>query len=453
MRWLATGRTLGVSLVVLGSAVVGVVGGDLPESERGPANLLAEVSAEMVYAVSSEPIDRTELIRDEILGTDIWSLGHALGEAHLELVPCAEVAVLDIVATGHSHSKEVGYKWPVTLNSHGTTLFQTRKRLFLDDHGIHDAPPWANARLKSDLDRMSTDFCAPVDRLVRTVAQRVYQRDKGLATRIATEHARAILSSSAERDIQPRLAEGNRSFADGLRQVAERGLVLRRLHFSSTWDALEVAALVSDEAAALTSPPPAPPGPWAAAVRAHESLVAHAGRVTVGGKTLTSEQIEKQAGELLGPLGQNFKLPPDETPWSLTLDKQRPVSATFSDHHLALTLRLTEFTRGEDRYEEPMDVTARYHLDNSGSKPRALRDGPLEVYPPGYVPGVSPRLSARQTTLRTMLMRRFGKAFPEEIPFDPLPLTGQMERLGSLAPVYVDSADGWFVEALQLQPK
>jgi len=243
------------------------------------------------------------------------------------------------------------------------------------------------------------------------------------------------------------LVGGPRLFTEGLVEVEPRDLVLRRLHYSATAAPLRVAALVADDPAVLLAPPPLPPGQWSAAVRVHEAFVQRLAPLLVGGRTLSSAQLDGHVAPRLGPLGQNGQPPSDRTPWSLTLDKRRPLRASFAEHTMALTFRLTEFTRGEDRYEMPLDVTVRYRLQSSDGRACAVRQGGVEVAPPADGAGGSPRLSLRQAAESRVLMRRLERALLVEIAFGGVLPTGESELPDTPAPVSVDCVDGWLVIA------
>jgi hypothetical protein len=76
---------------------------------------------------------------------------------------------------------------------------------------------------------------------------------------------------------------------------------------------------------------------------------------------------------------------------------------------------------------------------------RAVRNGELEIYPPGFRPGVD-QLSSSQQSLKTVLERRFTKLFKPEIPDKPtsgLELDGRWKKLGTLPVAALAADDGW----------
>jgi hypothetical protein len=88
-----------------------------------------------------------------------------------------------------------------------------------------------------------------------------------------------------------------------------------------------------------------------------------------------------------------------------------------------------------------MDVSVAYKFEPQGDTVKAVRQGPVEALPPGFVKGKA--LSGRQQAMRSILQKRFGKIFKQEIVFEPLALTSDVEKAGPLEVIYAQAERGW----------
>jgi hypothetical protein len=121
------------------------------------------------------------------------------------------------------------------------------------------------------------------------------------------------------------------------------------------------------------------------------------------------------------------------------------VTVVFHDDGFQLTVRGQRYTSG-DREFRAMNVTANYKVQSHGTGSKLVRQGDLEILPPGFVRGQG-RLSAQQVTLRTLLQRKFGKMLEPEIVSKGLTLPGRWERAGRLDLKQLQSGSGWLVMA------
>jgi hypothetical protein len=91
-----------------------------------------------------------------------------------------------------------------------------------------------------------------------------------------------------------------------------------------------------------------------------------------------------------------------------------------------------------------MDVSATYRIEPGHPGIRLVRDGDVQIYPPGFVPGGGKKLSVQQTSLRGILQKRFNKVFKEVVDVEPLKLPGELEKSGPLPIEQLDARkDGW----------
>ena len=121
------------------------------------------------------------------------------------------------------------------------------------------------------------------------------------------------------------------------------------------------------------------------------------------------------------------------------------MTVAFHDNGFQLTVRGQRYTSG-DREFRAMNVTANYKVQMQGTGSKLVRQGELEILPPGFVRGQG-RLSAQQVTLRTLLQRKFGKMLEPEIVSEGLTLPGRWEQVGRLDLKQLHSDGGWLVMA------
>jgi hypothetical protein len=129
----------------------------------------------------------------------------------------------------------------------------------------------------------------------------------------------------------------------------------------------------------------------------------------------------------------------------VTFAKQRPISVSTADGRMKLMVRGDKFVSG-DREFPGMDIWATYAIGHAPQGIMLVREGDVQIYPPGFVPGGGEKLSPAETSLRRILQRRFDKLFKSEIEIADLPLQGELAAAGPL-PLneLVARRDGWIV--------
>ena len=91
-----------------------------------------------------------------------------------------------------------------------------------------------------------------------------------------------------------------------------------------------------------------------------------------------------------------------------------------------------------------MDVWAAYKVGRLDGRICLVRDGDVQIYPPGFVPGGRQKLSVQETSLRRILQKRFNKVFDEVLEIEPLQLPGQLASAGPLPLEQLEARkDGW----------
>lgn len=436
-----------------GALVIGRALGQLEDARQAPAlvrairhhlarpNLFLEVSAEVISAGITGPVDETAPVRDVILGTDIYGTGQTTGRTSVELFPDARYGVVDTVFLGITKTDNVGYHGPVRIYSNGTTRIGARKRLWINATGLASLPAVSKAVTESKITGIRSNRGS---RFVERMAWKRAAKQKALAEWIASRHAEQRVNGRIDSQAAEMLGRVNEAFAEKFRQpLLRRRLFPQQLCFSTTDTALHVLSLQADGSQlAAPSPPPQLPEQPDLALRVHQSMVNNLAASALSGMTLRYETYKATVVEVLGELPERMKAEEDQEPWAIDFARRQPISVKFADGKLTVTVRGRGYYKGKDRHPG-MNVTAVYKILKTEQGFKGVRQGELQIFPPGFVPGSGKTLSTRQIVIRKLLETRFGQIFKEEMVGEGLELPGKWGKLGKMKPGQLVCKDGW----------
>lgn len=410
-------------------------------------NLLAQVSADVVCAGVARPVDDVSPVIDVILGTDIRGTGHTVGQITARLARNGRMAEIDVLFSGTARSDTIGYNGPARVFSTGETALAASAKLWITPEGILASPATAQAQTRSTIDAIGL---VRGGGLVERIAWKKACKTKPQAERIAARHAEHRLAGRIDGQLAAAAADANERLAERLRRpLAERRLLPERIELTSTEDALHVVALQAGEGQlAAPADPPALAGKPDLALRIHESMVNNSAASALSGAILTDEHLRRmgEEGGLLADLVKQVQSEQEGGPWTLHFAPQRPVMVSFAHGRFRITLRGQAFQRGETPYPG-MDVTAEYRIEKTDQGFKAVRQGELRIFPPGFVPDSGEQLSLPEQGLRDLLKRRFAKIFPPEFVPEPGDLPGDWKAAGPVALCQWEARDGWLVMA------
>ncbi|MBI3466751.1 MAG: hypothetical protein HY000_27380 [Planctomycetes bacterium] len=417
---------------------------DLVHAIRGHyshPNLLFQIADELLAVGIARPVRDVAPVREVILGTDIRGTGHTFGDLNVRLASSVDRAVIETVFTGTTLSKTVGVNGPATIYADGTTRFFATKRLFLDAEGLSTVPAVATAQTRSRIRGVAVRG----GRLIQKIADRRVQQNKPASERIGSQRAQRRLSRRLDDEAGSRLAESNRDFVNRFRApLVRRGQFPEVFQFSTTSDFLRLTALnASRSQLGSPTPPPALDGKHALAVRLHESTVNNLAAINLAGQTFTGDRLREMAIDLLGEVPEPFE-DEDPRPWSITFAQQRPITLDVDDQRATLVIRGSEYTSNEEPYSA-LNITVHYTFEPTGKGLRAVRQGDIEIRPPGSRPGQ--RLPNRLIAIRRVIQRKLERVFKPEIVREGLVLPGAWEKAGTLPLTRFAADDGWFVLA------
>jgi hypothetical protein len=414
-------------------------------------NVFVEGSKALVASRIAGPVDDTSPLRECILGTDVHGTGHTTGQLSIELIPSADRAIIDVIFQGTTASDTIGYNGPVTIYSTGNTSLAARKRLTFDSEQFSAPAAATNAVTATSIN----DIQAKNGLIVRFAWKRAMNQ-QAAAEAEGSRRAEFRFNERMDQQADGLIARANENLLKKFRTpLADRNLLPELFRLSTTADA--VALTVKSEGGHLAAPgaPPALAGGDDLAVRVHETAINNATAAALGRIMLDETRFQEI-------VTQSFALPKriqnggDEERWSITFPERQPVAVKFADGGFSVTVSGRQYTN-EDKEYPGMSVTAAYRIQKTERGLRAVRQGKLQIFPPGFKPDSGEQLSARQQVLRNVLEPRFGKLFTEELVPQNLVLKdeGAGEKGETRPPVELtltrwDTAHGWLLMAWKI---
>jgi len=407
-------------------------------------NLHLQINKEVLAAAVDRKVDRVAAVNDVVLGTPVRGTGRTSGMVLLNFLPSADRAVAELNFTATNHAQTRSSKGPVTVCTEGITELLAFKRIYVNDERLWADPTSAHASTSTNTTGIGIRSRFGKN-MIRRMVQKKVAKIRPRAEAISERRAQEKVRCEFEQETGEAIAKAARDYQQKFRQpLQERGWYPELLRMSTTSDQLAVVgrkALV-DQIAAFTSPPAADQDA-VMAVRLHESLVNNAGEITLAGRTITQEFVEKQFKERDGALPESLASDPDQPPWSITFAKRKPIELNAFDGSFKLTIRGSEYTSGERSFPA-MDIWVTYKIESAAGSHRLVRDGEVQIYPPGFEPGGEAKLSVSETSLRRILQKRFGRVFKEVVEIEPLELPGDLAVAGPLPLEQLDARrDGW----------
>lgn len=407
-------------------------------------NLFLDVSESLLGSAVNRVVDEHAPVDDVVLGTRVRGSGHTKGFVLLDFVPSTRSALVDLILDASNDSMTRSSKGPVTVHTRGMTTVDARKRIIIDDQRVSSLPVSASANVQTETAGIGVKSRFGKN-LIRRMASKKIAEVRPRAEAISKRRAEDRVRQQFDQQTAGALARAGSDYQTKFRQpLLQRGWYPELLQLSTTDATLSVVArkALADQIAAFTSPPGVDPDAVLAA-RVHETMVNNAAEITLGGRTITQQFVEEQVRKNNGTLPKSLENDPDQPPWSITFAKKLPVQLDADDARVKVTVRGSRFTSG-DREFPAMDIWAAYRIEPAAGRIRLVRDGDVQIYPPGFVPGGGEKLSVAETSLRRILQKRFNKVFKDVVDVEPLDLPGELKHAGPLPmEQLVARKDGW----------
>ena len=130
----------------------------------------------------------------------------------------------------------------------------------------------------------------------------------------------------------------------------------------------------------------------------------------------------------------------------MQFDQVAPVSVDFRDGRVKITVRGSNFTRGDQKINNTIDIAATYEFIFSQDQGLGVRRlGDVEIT---FV-GTEGRLSTRQITYKTFLARKVKALFRERISMEDLPAGELKDQLDRLPPNAIFARNGWMTMGIR----
>lgn len=428
----AIGQTLGwLSEAQQASAVVQAV-----RQQYAQPNLHVFASQRLAAAGVKDKVDDVSPVRELILGTDVHGTARTIGNISLRTVPSAQRAVVEILMSGQSYSRNVGYNGPATIYSNGYTNLSAYKRVFVDEFGIQAQPAVAVASTKTTITGIGAKR-----KIVRKIAAKQVGSKTAQAEVIASQRAETRLERRIDNQAADMLGKAQDAYLNKFKYpLIRKGDYPQHLKMSTTSDGFRLVALHAN--AARLGAPTAPPDIQGApdlSVRVHESLVGNAAETVLAGLTLTDEKLADMLKEATGEVPEELQISEDKDPWSITFSQVRPIAVVFDGNTATIAIHGQKFTRADQEIKNNMLISAKYKLEQVGNGSKLTRDGDVVVDYVDFKGG----LSIKQVAFKTFLRKKFSSLFKPEIANDGLKLPGKWEKAGKLTLRQMEANKGW----------
>ena len=384
----------------------------------------------------------------------VRGIAHSCVRTTPVLVPCTTGAAIELRMQGRSTSNTVGTKRKVDVCNYVVTDLYGCKRLCLTDTGLSAGPTHADAPSKQYIQGVRVNRrCGR--RLISRLAVRQTKRLQAEAECVARCIARNKFIRRVDQELATRLADANRQLDEQEARLRDEGLYPQSLNLSSTSHRIYLSAL---QAAAgrfgAWNPPPAQPGSSEINVRVHQSVMGNVLAQRFGGQRFDQDSIVeliKEAGLEVPPELASGNDGEEPEAWSITLDKQMPISVAFADGMVTVAIRGTRFVQGPENtkeavvVEDAMEIVAQYQPELVNGKVQAKLVGRVEAE---YLD--LERQGIGQIGVKTFMRRKVGSLFQEEFTEDNLPTSDLDEMLDGTTLDYLEIRDNWLLAGVDL---
>jgi hypothetical protein len=392
-------------------------------------------------AVNRDIINRSQPVRDCILGTRIVGDATINGAVTANLLSAVGAARINVSLVGHIVSKSIGYNGPVRLRTTGQGNVNVWRSLTFNESGVVLEPAYSRAVLKTEITAIEHKL-----RLVRKIASKRAAEQKPKADKIAVEKMRSRVGSMFVTQTSEAAAITPLDPLEKIRPVLKRLSLDEPARF---WGSTEQAVYIDstfrrrDQISTVVSRPPIHES-YDVAVQVHESVIDNTFAPILAGRTLK----ESQLNELLEKSGRPVPKPSEageepEPPFEIDFARLRPIVFEARDQTLRVGVRGTRFAQGSRELKRAMEITAVYEpAKTNDGVVVLLRQGDVDVDFPG-----DRRLSVSQAGLKRTIQKKFSDVFPEVLLDRPLevPTDVQVEAIRGRVfhPRMVDARDGW----------
>jgi hypothetical protein len=406
----------------------------------------AHISKRVVQDFLNRDITFNETVAEPILNMTTRGRARVDCQIGFELLPNPRAASLRVLMTGRAIMDDaVSARRSVRVFSSSQTRISGYQDVVLDAEGLHLAP----ARVSGSTSIQVHGLDAP--RFVERPAWRRVGRMQPQAEQAAASRGARRAEQHLESEVAKSAAHLRHKYVEQALRALSDAAVFPDTWLATTSDHLSVRLL---RPAALVEPGPVAKPPrvaaWDLAVLLKDSFVIEMITPFVAGKTFTDRDFADVMLTLTGKTPRPLWVHARTEPWNVTAAKERPFIISFAGEGVSIKLRIDHASRGQQRLDRTLEVSARYTLEITPDGPHLIRSGDLAVE---FTDAGQQRLDTDESEFREFLERKFNGVFLRDIYFDGLmpPQGASWGELRRLELKQLSSRDGWFAIGYELR--
>lgn len=218
----------------------------------GHPNLWIDVSERTLAGGVDGAFERTIVVEDSILGTEVRGHGTTKATKTLVFAPHAERAVLRLRISGTVDTTTLGRNGAARIHSRALTTFRAEKDFWLTADGLTALPTVCTAETTTLSANVASASPGVRGRIVKRVAQRQVRQQKIEADQIAARHAEDQIRQLVDQEASELASQFERCALAPLLALANDSDGSVRLHFCSAQGLLRIGVVLG--------PLGAPPG-------------------------------------------------------------------------------------------------------------------------------------------------------------------------------------------------
>ncbi|MEX0792482.1 MAG: hypothetical protein WD045_05065 [Pirellulaceae bacterium] len=405
------------------------------------ANFRLFIHADLLQVMlpDMEPDERP--INDTILGARVFGRSRSQSRLSARPVPDEKQWRVQLEVNGVVDSSTSSESGPVTVFNRGRSRYTAVKQVAVGPQGFFVSRAEARASTTTDLADLQTDYdgIPLIGSLVRNVARGQTDAKKSQAE----YEVQNRVKSQAQRQLETELNEKvefwqEKLFGALVDPLQGLGLDPSVVEMRTTTAGLSGRFRAADQLqlSAHTPRPSAPAGSLLS-VQFHETTINNLiEKLRLHGRSFTPEQFIAEAGKLFPAVKADPEEPLPENV-EIVFAQEAPVSVRFEDGRVKLTLRMREFTHGNQTWTD-LEVSAFYSPDQMTKDAKLSRDS--TVFLTGHRLGFRDQLALRAVFLKVLSKQHAFSLLPEQIAADPRIARFPMNQLAI--------HEGWFAFAL-----
>jgi hypothetical protein len=338
-------------------------------------NFEAYIESDFLNRAMGRDVPETRPVREVILGRLIQGTSYTNTNVSFDLLDDPNQVSLSIQALGTIASDNFTKQGPITAYSGSNGVFEARRHVFANVGGFYANAPYAAANLQSEFRGTSCRL-----RIVNKLATKTYLRDRELSQGIGAGRAETRILNQFGEQTNDSLSQPRARLNKAVNKMNEYARLVPDVFLHSRTDAIVVNAKRAD-AFRLGSPAAAPrfAVPADVHLRLHESMLSNYLDPFFAGRTLTNEDMAKQAEKLLDRVPEAFIQKNEDDRWSITFAPIQAVQAKIDGNRIVLAINGRRFSQADREMKAALIIRLAYKMVQRGDKLVLERDGQVTV--------------------------------------------------------------------------